>query len=298
MNSAHPTETNIEAQTREQWRLDQQREWSDEQKVAAWRKWGRINIAAQEAATSALLDAAHLAPGMRVIDIAGGGGDPGLAAAARIGPTGHVTVTDVSRGMLETAQEYARQDGLTNLEYHLADTEHLPFADHAFDGALCRCAVMFFPDPAAALREIRRVLAPEGIAAFLAWGPLPENPLFSGGFAAIGKVRPLPPPPPGTPHPFKFATPGSLGLALEDAGFVAVSEQRIRPMSRWSVTPEQFTELTVEMGGLEWLLSQMSPSQRESVLNDMTEHFRGYRRAAGVEFPLVLVLATGVSAPE
>jgi ubiquinone/menaquinone biosynthesis C-methylase UbiE len=296
MNSTHLTETTVDVQTRERWRSDQQREWSDKQKVAAWRKWGRINIAAQEAATSALLDAAQLAPGMRVIDIAGGGGDPGLAAATRVGPSGQVTVTDVSPGMLETANQYAQQDGLNNLEYHVADTERLPFANHSFDRALCRCAVMFFPDPAAALREIRRVLVPGGRAAFLAWGPLQENPLFSGTFAAIGKVRSLPQPPPGTPYPFKFAAPGTLSQTLEAAGYNDVSEQSIQPISRWDVTPEQFTALMVEMGGLDWLLSQMSQEQREAVLNDITDHFRGYRRADAVEFPLSLVLATGKQA--
>jgi ubiquinone/menaquinone biosynthesis C-methylase UbiE len=294
MQSTHPTPTILDEQIKEKWRADTQREWSDEQKVAAWRKWGRINIAAQQNATTALLNAAQLAPGMRVIDIAGGGGDPGLAAAALVGPNGHVTVTDISEGMLETARQFARQDGLTNLDYHVADTDRLPFADHSFDRALCRCAVMFFPDLDAALREIRRVLKPGGRAAFLAWGPLQANPLFSGTFAAIGKVLSLPQPPPEAPHPFRFATPGSLGAALEAAGYREVSEQSIQPMSRWDVTPEQFTDLMVEVGGLEWLLSQMTQAQRADVLRDITNSFRGYQSADAIEFPLAIVLATGI----
>ena len=298
MQSTHPTPDVFDDQMREKWRTDTQREWSDEQKVAAWRKWGRINIAAQQDATTALLNAAQLAPGMRVIDIAGGGGDPGLAAAARVGPDGHVTVTDISDGMLETARQFALQDGLTNLDYRVADTERLPFANHSFDRALCRCGVMFFPDHDAALREIRRVLEPGGRAAFLVWGPLQVNPLFSGPFAAIGKVLSLPQPPPGAPHPFKFTTPGSLGAALEEAGYREVSEQSIQTTSRWDVTPEQFTELMVEMGGLEWLLSQMSQAQRADVLRDITNHFQDYRSADVVELPLAIVLATGVHALE
>jgi SAM-dependent methyltransferase len=298
MKSVEPAASVLDAHQKEQWRSDGQREWSDAQKVAAWRKWGRINIAAQREATTALLNAAQLAPGMRVIDIAGGGGDPGLAAAARVGPNGHVTVTDISDGMLETAQEFALQDGLTNLDFHVADTERLPFANHSFDRALCRCAVMFFPDCGAALREIRRVLNPGGRAAFLAWGPLQANPLLSGTFAAIGKVLSLPQPPPETPHPFKYATPGSLGAALEAAGYREVSEQSVQTNSRWDVTPEQFTELIMEMAGLEWLLSQMSQAQRADVLRDITNYFHGYRSTGAVELPLAIVLATGVHALE
>ena len=298
MQSTHPTASSREIQTREKWRADTRLEWSEEQKVAAWRKWGRVNISAQHDATTALLNTAQLAPGMTVIDIAGGGGDPGLAAATVVGPRGQVTVTDISPGMLETAQQFALEDGITNLDYHVADAEHLPFADHSFDRALCRCGVMFFADLDAALREIRRVLKSGGRAAFLAWGPLPENPLFSGVFSAIGKVLSLPQPPPEAPQPFRFAEPGSLSTALEEAGYREVSEQTIQVSSRWDVTPEQFTELMVEMGGLEWLLSQMSQAQRDDVLREITNHFRGYRGAGAVELPLSCVLATGMQAPE
>ena len=298
MQSTQPIPDIFDDQMREKWRSDTRREWSEEQRFAAWRKWGRINTAAQQEATAALLNAAQLEPGMRVIDIAGGGGDPGLAAAARVGPNGHVTVTDISNGMLETARQFAHQDGLTNLDYRVADTEHLPFANHSFDRALCRCGVMFFPNDVAALREIRRVIKPGGRAAFLVWGPLQVNPLFSGPFAAIGKVLSLPQPTPGAPHPFKFTTPGSLGATLEEAGYREVSEQSIQTTSRWDVTPEQLTELMVEMGGLEWLLSQMSQAQRADVLRDITNHFRGYQSADAVELPLAIVLATGIHAPE
>jgi SAM-dependent methyltransferase len=298
MQTTHPTTSGPETEAREQWRSNTRREWSDEQKVAAWRRWGRVNIVAQRDATAALLHAAQLEPGMRVIDIGGGGGDPSLEAAASVGPRGHVTVTDISEGMLETARQFALEDGLTNLDYRLADAEHLPFADHSFDRALCRCAVMFLADQLAALREIRRVLKPIGCAAFLAWGPLEANPFFSGVFMAIGKVLPLPQPPPGAPHPFKFAVPGSLSAALEEAGYRDVTEQTIQAASRWEVTPEQLTELMVAMGGLDWLLSQMSPGQRTAVLGDMTAHFQGYWTAGAVELPLSCVIATGTPLSE
>src|ERR1700726_2631674 len=52
-----------------------------------------------------LLRAAHIAPGMRVLDIATGTGLSAEAALAAVGPTGHVTAADVSPAMAEKARE-------------------------------------------------------------------------------------------------------------------------------------------------------------------------------------------------
>ena len=94
------------------------------------------------------------------------------------------------------------------------------------------------------------------------------------------------------------STPGSLGAALEEAGYREVAEQSIQVSSRWDVTPEQFTELMVEMGGLDWLLSQMTQAQRVDVLRDITNHYRGYQVTRAVELPLSCVIATGIQTPE
>ena len=52
----------------------------------------------------------------------------------------------------------------------------LPFADAAFDVALCQLGLQFFPDRAAALREMRRVLVPDGRLVFNVFGPIEHNP--------------------------------------------------------------------------------------------------------------------------
>ena len=162
----------------------QQQAWSDPSSVAAWRKWFPKFVIHTRAATDALIDAARLQPGMQVLDLASGSGDPALTLAQMVGPSGHVTATDLVPEMLAVAAEQAHQQGLTNLTFRQADAESLPFPDGAFDLVTCRFGIIYCPNPGKALREICRVLRPGGRAALVAWGP-PDQPFFSTTVAPL-----------------------------------------------------------------------------------------------------------------
>jgi ubiquinone/menaquinone biosynthesis C-methylase UbiE len=110
-----------------------------------------------------LLRAAHLAPGMRVLDIATGTGLSAEAALAAVGPTGHVTAADVSPAMAEKARE--RLSKAPNVSVSVEDGQALSFSDENFDAVLCNLGLMFFSDPIQGLSEFRRVLRPGGRAA-------------------------------------------------------------------------------------------------------------------------------------
>jgi ubiquinone/menaquinone biosynthesis C-methylase UbiE len=107
-----------------------------------------------------LLRAAHIAPGMRVLDIATGTGLSAEAALAAVGHTGHVTAADVSPAMAEKARE--RLGKAPNASVFVEDGQALSFADCSFDVVLCNLGLMFFPDPVRGLSEFRRVLRPGG----------------------------------------------------------------------------------------------------------------------------------------
>ena len=110
-----------------------------------------------------LLRAAHLAPGMRVLDIATGTGLSAEAALAAVGPTGHVTAADISPAMVGKARE--RLGKAPNVSVSVEDGQALSFPDESFDAVLCNLGLMFFPDPVRGLSEFRRVLRPGGQAA-------------------------------------------------------------------------------------------------------------------------------------
>ena len=146
------------------------------------------------AVAEAMLDAARLQPGERVLELACGPGGVGITAAAVVGPSGEVVLSDIAAEMTAIAAERAKDAGLTNVTTREVDLERIDYPEASFDAVLCREGLMLVPDPATAVRECHRVLRPAGRAVFAVWGPRDRNPwlgiLFDAVTAADGYARP------------------------------------------------------------------------------------------------------------
>src|SRR3954469_18409707 len=124
--------------------------------------------------TELIVREANIEPGMRVLDVACGTGEPAISIATELNGTGEVIATDISEDPLNIGDQRARQRALSNIRFQLADVHQLPFDDGRFDRVTSRLVLMFFADLPKALNEIYRVLNPGGSFTAVAWGPLQQ----------------------------------------------------------------------------------------------------------------------------
>jgi ubiquinone/menaquinone biosynthesis C-methylase UbiE len=133
-----------------------------------------------------LLDAAQIAPGHSILDVATGTGAAARAARDRVGSGGEIITGDISAAMLGVARQNPDNAGIA---FDHIDGHKLPYADARFDRVICQLGLAFFDDPGRGLREFKRVLKPGGRAAVIV-NSAPERSLFTRIATVIGQHVP------------------------------------------------------------------------------------------------------------
>jgi ubiquinone/menaquinone biosynthesis C-methylase UbiE len=150
-----------------------------------WRRGKRLRGEVSEAVTEMMLDLANIQVGDRVLELAAGMGDLAVITARLVGDKGYVLATDISANMLNMAAEAAREAGLTNVETRLMDAESIELTPASFNAALCRSALMLFPDAAKAMAGVYRALKPSGKFAVTVWSTAEKNPFHALPLAIV-----------------------------------------------------------------------------------------------------------------
>ena len=198
-----------------------------------WRKYDAMEAQLTAPVSERMLDLAGIRPGMRVLDLATGRGEPAIRAAHRVGASGNVTGVDASASMLGMARERAAREGVTNLELHALNAEALDNLPHRdFDAVLARWALMYFETSVAVLMAARRAIRPGSSLVATVWAEPDKVQYFSFPRRVLEPFTTLPPIDCDSPGMFRYADQNRLEQDLADAGFVVrhVEEKTIPVM--------------------------------------------------------------------
>jgi SAM-dependent methyltransferase len=190
------------------------------------------------------------APGERALDIGCGFGDTTRQLAELVGPDGSVLGVDAAPRFIETARDEAIGAGIGNARFAVADVEAHTF-DEQFDLAFSRMGTMFFANPVAALRNVRRALVPGGRLAMVVWRSKVENEGFYRSQQIterfVSKPEQYDEPTCG-PGPFSMGNADTTSGILVSAGFEKIALLRCDKPIRIGDDLDEAVEFVMSIG--------------------------------------------------
>lgn len=232
-----------------------------------------------------LCDAARLAPGDAVLDVACGTGATTREARSRVARPGSVCGLDINPGMLAVAR--ARAPEIAWIE---GAAEDLAFGDAAFDAVICQFGCMFFSDRARALSEAARVIRPGGRVALSVWDAVETSPGYARMITLIDRLFGAEPAD-ALRAPFVLGDRAALSEVLDSGGLSGAGIGTRAGTARFASIAEW-----VRMDVRGWTLADMIDDDQFAVLVDAAE--REFRDLAGpdgsVAFPAPAHIVTWV----
>jgi ubiquinone/menaquinone biosynthesis C-methylase UbiE len=257
----------------------------------AWEEHAGYADARGAQVTETMLRLAELHAGDRVLELACGPGGAGIAAAGHVVPGGEVVLSDVAPEMTAVAVRRAAAAGVVNVSARVLDLDEIREPDASYDVVLCREGLMFATDPAAALREIRRVLRPGGRVALAVWGPRARNPWLGLVLDAVSAQTGRPAPPPGVPGPFSLDDADRLRSLLDGAGLADARVDELAVPLQAGSFDEWWQRTSVLAGPLSTILGSLPDHARRELRHRLRETVAPYRAGDGLEFPGVTLVA-------
>jgi len=259
-----------------------------EQSLATWgriasgwedrREWmmaitGRVN--------DWLVEKADPQPGQTILEVAAGTGDLGFHVAERVGGEGRLISTDFAPEMVDVARRQGEARGVTNVEYRVLDAESMDLADDSVDGVVCRWGYMLMADPAAALKETRRVLGGGGPLAFAVWRTPDRNPWAAVPGMTLVQRGHMPPPEPGAPGIFAMGEPDRIRELVTGAGFGEPELEEIAFEFRYPDFDDLWDALVRLAGPLAQAVNALPDDERQATRAAIMENVAPHRNEDG-----------------
>lgn len=222
-----------------------------------------------------LLDMAGLGPGMRVLEVACGTGLVTTRVASSVLPGGSVLATDISQEMVNETASAAAEHGFDHVETARCEAESVTAEENAFDVALCALGLMYFPEPAKALAEMRRALKPGAAALVTVWGERRNC-----GWAEIFPIVDAVVESEVCPLFFSLGAPDALVAAMKDAGFTGIEERR-QSVELVFPTERSLLSAVIDGGAVALAAKRFSADTRREVESAFLKSVSEFRRGDG-----------------
>ena len=224
--------------------------------------------------------AARAQPGEHVLDVGCGTGGTTAELAKAVGERGHVLGVDISEPLIGAA----RAQHLANATFEVGDAATYSFGANVFDLVFSRFGVMFFGDPVAAFKNIRRAMKPAGRLVFLCWRTPAENPWAAVPMrAAQPFLPPLERPGPEDPGQYSFGDRDRVARILTEAGFANLSIEPIdQTLNQGKDVPDVLQRIG-DFGPLARAFKDVAPEQVAKAKEAIGEALKPYATPDGVK---------------
>lgn len=166
--------------------------------------------------------------GDRILDVGCGFGDTSIKLAQLVGPTATVVGIDCCDAFLDYARKDIHARGLTNVSFVRGDAE-IALPTNEYDFVFSRFGTMFFVNPVAGLRNMRKALRPGGRMVHIVWRARTDNPWLSMAKDVVLRFLPEPAADAQTcgPGPFSMSNEATVRAMMTAAGYSEIEFRKV-----------------------------------------------------------------------